>query len=183
MRATMKCEDFLARFSEFYDGRAVDVDTFEGHLSSCAHCRRYVAVIRRGVTVLRSLPGPPLREDFRPRLQHRIYHVDEKNLLLRRTSGSAARVGTVLVAAAILALAAWVPEMAQEAPKVILPAIVVSRPPAARVPVADVSRGYQTTRFLEATPDGDELWNRALYEYSPLSERYPPARLFRTGLD
>ena len=120
---------------------------------------------------------------FAPGSQHRIYHIDEKNLLLRQGGGAAARVGTVLIAAAILALAAWAPEMAQEAPQVILPAIVVSQPPAAREPAREVRRRYQITRSLETPLNADELWNRALYEYSPLSERYPPARLFRTGLD
>ena len=178
----MKCRDFLARFSEYYDDRATDAGAFESHLEGCARCRRYADVIGRGAAIFRSMPGPSLRDDFRPRLQHRIYHVDEESLLRNGGGGTAIRVGTALVAAMVLMVAAWSPELANEAPQVVLPAIIVSQPPE-RLQAEPVRPRLLNPRFGESSLDGDELWNRALYEYSPLSERYPPARLFRTGLD
>jgi anti-sigma factor RsiW len=72
----MDCNDFLDRHSDFHDddlGELPDRAEFERHLSSCPACARYHRVVAQGALLLRELPGPAFREDFRDRLQHRLY--------------------------------------------------------------------------------------------------------------
>ncbi|HKJ01512.1 MAG TPA: zf-HC2 domain-containing protein, partial [Longimicrobiales bacterium] len=83
----MTCTEFVDGFSEYHDGTASEaqIRRAEDHLASCPRCRRYREVVVQGAALLRSLPPPDVQEDFVPRLQHRLYHVDEEAALRRDT--------------------------------------------------------------------------------------------------
>jgi anti-sigma factor RsiW len=102
------------------------IQAADEHLASCAECRRYMHVIERGLELLHALPAPEVRDDFVPRLQHRIYHVDQERSLRWHTSS-----GTTALAMAgmaiLLTAVAWSPVLRSSAPTVELEPIVVSR--------------------------------------------------------
>ena len=167
----MECNGFLERFSEFHDGEATDADVFEQHVRECADCRRYTDAVKRSLALLRAVPGVAVGEDFHPRLQHRIYHIQE-DLARRRRGASFTRLGVAFAATALLALAVWGPELVRETPVVALPPIVVSEPPSPRAAAPSATVRYRSIRLLDPGLDGDDLWTtRALYEYSALSQR------------
>ncbi len=166
----MECNGFLQRFSEFHDGEAADADVFEQHLTECPGCRRYTDTVSRSLALLRAIPGVTVGEDFHPRLQHRIYHIQE-DLARRRRGAPFTRLGVAFAATILLALAIWGPELVQETPQVAFPPIVVSEPPSLRTAAPSATVRYRSIRLLDSSLDGNDLWSRALYEYSPLSQR------------
>jgi anti-sigma factor RsiW len=165
----MTCSDFVARFTDYLDGSAPpeDVRAMSEHLDGCDSCRRYKTVIERGASVLRSLPEPELRDDFAPRLQHRLYHVQEERAPSEHVTSGAPAL-TVLGIAIMLTAAAWSPLLRGSDPVVELAPIVVSHAPT-RLRVVPAS-----TQAVLPPPELDgRLWeNTRLYEYSPLSRRY-----------
>ena len=166
----MDCKRFLERFSEFHDGEAADAVAFERHARECAGCRRYAEALKRSLALLRILPRVAVSEDFHPRLQHRVYHLQE-DLARRRHGAPFTRLGVAVAATALLALAVWGPEFLRDTPEVALPPIVVSTPPPTRVAAPSATVRYRSIRLLDSSLDGGDLWSRALYEYSPLAER------------
>jgi len=170
----MNCSAVVANFTDYLDGRASEAEAaaIEEHLEGCPSCVRYRNVLVHGADLLRSLPEVELREDFEPRLTHRLYHVDdERTLTSHAASGTTAL--TVLGIALLLTAVAWSPTLIPGAPVVELPPIVVDHAPR-RSPVRPVSLtppGTFSTKG-EATFD-EELWaNTLLYDYSALSQRY-----------
>ena len=172
-------------------------------MAACGKCARYQEVVSRSVALLQVMPRAELAESFRPRLQHRLFHLDDGGAVARPGRGSATPAVTVLGMAILLTAVAWSPTIGSGVPEVELPAIVVSGPPLLD-PLLDplfdqlfdpdaagprpVSSGVPSPSGL--FPGG--LWSDAkslLYEYSPMSERYRGQRdpgervLRRTGLD
>ena len=164
-------------------------------MASCGKCARYQEAVSRSVALLHAMPRAELAESFRPRLQHRLFHLDDARTVAQTGRGSATPAVTVLGMAILLTAVAWSPTMGNSVPEVALPAIVVSGPPMP-APLLDsdalgptpVSSGLPASSGL--FPGG--LWSDArnlLYEYSPMSERYRGDRdrgervLRRTGLD
>ena len=193
----MDCSEFLSRFSEFYDApRGAPVrQEAEAHMAACGKCARYQEVVSRSVALLHAMPRAELAESFRPRLQHRLFHLDDGGSVARSGKGSATPAVTVLGMAILLTAIAWSPTIGSGVPEVELPAIVVSGPPLLD-PLLDpdaaglmpVSSGVPASSDL--FPGG--LWSDAknlLYEYSPMSERYRGQQdsgarvLRRTGFD
>ena len=193
----MICSEFLSRFSEFYDAPigAPERLEAEAHMASCEKCARYQEVVSRSVALLHVMPRAELAESFRPRLQHRLFHLDDGGSVAQTGRGSATPPVTVLGMAILLMAVAWSPTIGSGIPEVALPAIVVSGPPMP-APLFDpdalgptpVSSGVPASSGL--FPGG--LWSDAkslLYEYSPMSERYRGDQdrgeplLRRTGLD
>jgi hypothetical protein len=179
----MKCEEFLAGFSDFFD-RGSDLEdgvAFAEHLASCESCRRYERVVRGSIHLLRTLPTPEVTDDFRPRLQHRLYHVaDEEGLARGTSSGSGTTAATALAMAVLLVVVAWSPSIVGGDPEIQLPVIVVNEP-APRPEPPPVIRSVFTPADFQERP----LWNHShslLYEYSTLSER-SRSSVLRTGLD
>ncbi|MEE2668538.1 MAG: hypothetical protein VYD78_00905 [Gemmatimonadota bacterium] len=182
----MNCSEFLSRFSEFLDAPAEG--TFpreaEAHLEECEKCTRYQAVVDRGVRMLQSMPRAEVPENFRPRLQHRLYHLDDV-WVGSGASGSAVSIATALGMAILLTVIAWAPRALKRTPEVELPAIVVSGPPQIDGLFPTDPRGLQLPVSALNLMGG--LWsdpNSLLYEYSPMRERYRLNRVVRrTGLD
>jgi len=189
----MNCSRYVADFSIFLDGNAPEDELrdFEAHLAECDACRRYRQVVEQGSEVLRALPWPELTEDFGPRLQHRLYHVDDSVALAHGASATPAM--TVVGMALLLTAIAWSPTLWPNAPQIALEPIVVDQAPrrtsrtlpvrpAMAMPGAFPQRPREPLRDLEGG-----LWDDAqalMYEYSPLSQRYRQrASVRRTGLD
>ncbi|MFQ5689782.1 MAG: zf-HC2 domain-containing protein [Gemmatimonadota bacterium] len=122
------CKEFLQRYSEYLDERlsARDLAAVEAHLQSCEACCRYDRVVRRGLSVWRSLPHIGSSRDFGPRLRHRLYHIDDERHLSHhyRVGGAA----LVAVAAVGLLALAWLPFALEMSVEVELPAVAVEVP-------------------------------------------------------
>ena len=122
--------------------------------------------------MLRSLPTPTLREDFEPRLRHRLYHVDDERSIAAHQSATPAL--TVVGIAILLTALAWAPVLRSGPPELRLEAIVVDRAPAARSPIRPAGLmplGTYGTKTPAELASG--LWDQTLlYDYSALSQRY-----------
>jgi hypothetical protein len=171
----MTCSEFVERFSDVVDGTAPEdlMTRADEHLASCASCRRYRCVVERGVDLLRALPVPEVNEDFVPRLQHRIFDVDQV-ALLRRHSNSGATALAVLGMAVVLSAVAWAPVLRSSEPVIELPPIVVNTPPPAARARTLASFSAFSTRPAATTLESG-LWDDArtvLFQYSRLAQRY-----------
>jgi hypothetical protein len=124
----MRCSEFLQGYSEFADDRLTPATfaTFGEHLEKCPACQRYHRVLREGIAEYRSLPELHPSPDFIPRLQHRLFHVDDAGRLSSgHHLGSAALVAVASVG--FLALA-WLPFATRMSVEVELPAVAVEIP-------------------------------------------------------
>jgi hypothetical protein len=186
----MSCSDFLDRFSEFRDGEIPprEAEGFREHLEACASCRRYIAVLERGIELLREGPSPELSSDFRERLQYSIYGLEEARRR-RRLTGGGTKTMAIVATAAVVSTVIWTPlgDLGRDAePSVELPPIVAQGPEVPpegpRIPTLSEARANS----LVALPlSGEELWeesNALLYQHSPLYFRHREVSLVRTGL-
>ena len=116
-----------------------------------------------------------MSSDFRPRLDHRIYHLEDGASIARENLGTGATAVSVMAVAILLAFAAWTPTIRLATPAVELPPLVVVQPSASsftwnlRSPT--FSRGLS---LLPPTDFEDGFWgdpHLALFEYSSLSDR------------
>jgi len=176
----MNCSEFITRFSEYYDGGddGQDGAAMEAHLEACPSCRRYHRIVSKGGQMLRALPKPAMPTDFRGRLQHRIYHVEDEAALAQPVS-SGTTGATALAMAVLVSLAAWTPTVTDSAPTVEVAPIVVQTPlvpTSAFTPPGSTPLLSQPPLFKTgSTPSGQRLWvnsHSLMYEYSPLSEKY-----------
>ncbi len=182
----MTCTEFVEGFSGYYDGTAPEafIEDAEEHLEDCPTCRRYRHVMARGAELLRSLPEAQVIEDFAPRLQHRLYHVDEEASLRSHTSSGTTALALVGMAV-LLAAAAWSPALRSVVPTVELEPIVVSRPRARAFLRSFPAYSPHFGSQQRVTNAG--LWDDAsvlLFQHSPLYQRYGTRSPFlRTGLE
>ncbi len=126
----MSCDEFIQGYSEYRDGILPDEVKvrFDGHLAGCDRCARYHSVVERGVGLWCELPGAEPSPDFLPRLQHRLYHIDDAaRLTSRRALGSAALVA---VASVGLLAVTWLPFATRMTLEVELPPVAVRLPAA-----------------------------------------------------
>ena len=168
----MDCSDFVSQYTDYRDGltSAVVVRRMQEHLSGCESCRRYEAVVEHGASLLRSLPRPELREDFQPRLQHRLYNVQEERFASNLPTSRAPAFAVVGIAA-LLTVVAWAPLLRGGATVVELEPIVVDQVPALRRPMS--SSPAQMASDEPSEELDSDLWHDArVYEYSPLFRRY-----------
>jgi anti-sigma factor RsiW len=179
----MNCSDFIERFSEYVDDRVSEPlrSEVEAHLAECGSCRRYLSVFERGCALLRSFPAVEVTQDFHPRLQHRIFHIEDAGALVGR-EGSAATAAITVGMALLLVLAAWAPVLVRS-PDVELSPIVVTQPESRGLGL-QIAPADELLGSPEALSDVDDLWRGALlFRYSPLAERAGRARVRRAGLD
>lgn len=186
----MDCNEFLERYSDFRDGadlgpepEAGGAQAFEAHLEACPTCRRYHEVIEQGTNLLRDLGPLPLQDDFRDRLQHRIYSAD---LSQRRPRdlGTATPLMIGLAAAGVVAVvAAWGPmlEAVAPVPTASLPAISAAVPEAVLLRPA-VSGGANRAPAALVQPDFWAQSHQLLYEHSPLNQRNRDGGIVRAGV-
>ncbi|MXX78890.1 MAG: zf-HC2 domain-containing protein, partial [Gemmatimonadales bacterium] len=98
--AMMVCKEFIERHTDYLDGTLADGERrrFDAHLEGCKSCRRYQRVMTRGLAAWRALPRVTTSPDFLPRLQHRLYHVDESPK--RSWRGQVGRAAAIALASA-----------------------------------------------------------------------------------
>ena len=173
----MNCTDVVECFTDYLDGASAPSEeiAIEEHLRQCPECSRYRYVLVHGAELLRDLPEPELKDDFTPRLEHRLFHVDDDRAIAAH-SGSRTQAMTVVGIALQLTGVAWSPTLFLRVPAVELPVIVVDEPPlhgagypsyTMPIDVLDSNPSDQVARLEE------NLWvNQLIYDYSPLSDRY-----------
>ena len=152
----MVCKDFLDRYTEYRDGllSADESARFDQHLEDCESCRRYESVLARGLTLWRALPTAATSPDFMPRLQHRLYHLDDAGKFSpRQHLGSAALIA---VASVGLLAVTWLPFATRMSVEVELPPVAVE------APITTVAEG-QPGLF----DDGPYIPNRFLMPFAP----------------
>lgn len=125
----MKCSEFLDSYTDFRDGALGPgrAGTLRAHMAGCVPCRRYDRVVNRGVGLLRALPGTPPDPDFRARLRHSIYALEEERRR-RRLLGSAMRAAPLLGALGVLGALLAALTLRDSVPVAELPPIVAERP-------------------------------------------------------
>lgn len=189
----MECSEFLQRFSEYVDGSldAESANRFDGHLRGCSSCRRYQQVVEKGAELFRSLDPLEVPQDFRPRLQHRIYHVEDGDTLsVDRTGSSGVTAATALGMAVLLSVAAWSPTLRAPETEVELAPITATRPAQRRpVPAATLTRPLvlEPVAPVGLMRDDRDLWARShelLFQYSSLNRgQRSGSVLRRVGVD
>jgi hypothetical protein len=160
----LDCSDFLKDYSGFRDGSLdeVRITAMKSHLASCRSCGRYDRVIEGGVDLLRGLPEIEPSPDFLPRLQHRIYHLEDAGVLREQRASGASAVLLSGIALAIGATA-WAPLVRTTPPVVELPPIVAHAPHK----VEAIQHLFRAGPLL-TNPNGGMGAGTLFHEYSPL---------------
>ena len=172
----MTCYDFQNRFSDFFDGTAEPsfLREADAHLAGCVDCRRYRDVVTQGSAILRRMPPVVVADDFFPRLQHRIYHLEDGPALGQADmAGSGATVATTVAVAVLIVLAAWSPALMRP-PQVALAPIVVSQPEPRALGVRPLllwTGSAQATQSSSVSAVDWGLWDdpQLFVRYSPLA--------------
>ena len=172
----MTCSDFQDRFSDYFDGTAEPsfLGEADAHLTECMDCRRYRDVVTQGSAILRSMPPVVVADDFFPRLQHRIYHLEDGPALGQADmAGSGATLATAVAVAVLIVLAAWSPALVRS-PQVALAPIVVSEPEPRALGVRPLllwTGSAQATQSNSVSPVDRGLWDdpQLFVRYSPLA--------------
>ncbi len=159
------CSQFLDGYSDFRDDllEVGQQDDFAAHLTACPSCARYDRVVRRGSSLVRELLPVQPSSDFGPRLQHRIFHLEDEHRGAGRSTSGVSALATLGIAG-VLGFAAWAPvaQQPRSAAVVEIPAIA-ARPPQ---PVSETAAAPRSTAPLTRY-DGPELeW---VATYGPVS--------------
>lgn len=154
----MTCQEFLARYSEYLDERLEPLESalWRAHMNRCPSCARYDRVLRRGLALVRDLPEVEPSSDFGPRLQHRLYHVDDEPEMGHRASGASAVVS--LAIAGVLAAIAWSPVIRPGPVTVELAPMEARAPSSTDVRVRIVPDGVVMDRVEPVDPYFGGLW-------------------------
>jgi hypothetical protein len=185
----MDCQQYLALVSEFLDGRAEAgvSKEMEAHRLACERCHRYSKTLEAGGDLLRALPTLDVPPDFRPRLDHRIFHLEDGASIARESTGTGATTVSVLAVAVLVALSAWAPAVNVVGQGVQLPPVVVAEPPAASFTPAGANPTFaRDLSLFETTEFQDGIWGDShdlLREYSPILERRRNQALIRVGIE
>lgn len=190
----MDCQEYLRQFSDYFDGLA-DAElsgAMDEHRSVCVRCARYAEILEAGAGALRTLPPIDLPADFRARLDHRIFHLEDGPSIARESLGTGATTVSILVLATLLAVSAWAPAVGVPRPMAELPALVVEGPaPMVEEPaqptLTQESSGtsFHRSRSLFVTSEFREgIWgdpHELFREYSSLSERRRAEAVVQVG--
>ena len=185
----MDCQQFLAEFSDFIDGRAEPEVSrkMEAHRSACDGCRQYFDAVGAGRELLRALPPLDLSSDFRSRLEHRIFHLEDGASIARQSLGSGATMVSVLAVAVLVSLSAWAPRMDHSPHTVELPVVVVGDPPADVFTPARATPTFSRNLSIFSTTEfQDGIWGDShdlLREYSPILDRRREQAMVRFGIE
>jgi hypothetical protein len=174
----LECSRFLEGYSAFRDGELEvrELEEFESHLQDCVSCSRYHEVIDRGVQLYRSTAEITPSEDFLPRLQHRLYHVDDE-LRGAGRSGSGMPALLTLGISALIAAVAWLPALRSQPVVLELPPVMARAP---LPPPVEPGLLFQQGPFLVREPPRME-WGELpvgagsrdlFFRYSPAGAQY-----------
>jgi hypothetical protein len=183
----MDCQEYLRRFSDCFDGLASAEASraMEEHRSVCASCGRYAEILEAGAGALRGLPALEVSSDFRARLDHRIFHIEDGPSIARGSLGTGATTVSILALAALLAVSAWAPVVGATRPMPELPALIVRGPSVPSPPPDAAGTSFQRSRSLFVSSEFREgIWgdsHELFREYSSLSERRRAETAVRMG--
>jgi hypothetical protein len=106
----MKCREVLARYSEFLDGelKGPKREEVTRHLERCEDCHTYQQILSEGLTSYRRLPRINLSDDFYLRLQHRLFHLKERDRSVKRGRVLLRGIVPTFCASAVFFLAVFV---------------------------------------------------------------------------
>jgi anti-sigma factor RsiW len=170
----MDCTTFVTQFTDYLDGALSREEglAMEEHLEHCGSCLRYKNVVEHGRSVLLSLPVPELCEDFSSRLEHRLFRAAD-DLPASDAVASRAPALAVFGIAVLLTVVAWAPFLRGGSPVVQIQPIVVDHAPTSPQPIPTLLAGQRDPVDDLGEVDA-RLWeDLTLYEFSPLSRRYP----------
>ena len=186
----MECMEYLARFSDFIDGRTeVSVtQEMELHRSTCEQCMKYSCTLEAGRELLRSLPDIEVPSDFRLRVEEQIQSLSSGTgaLTPNGSLGSGARGFAVLAVAGLMILAAWAPTFAPSEEAVNLPPVVVESPAASFTPSEQNPTFPGNLSIFTTTEFQDGIWGDShdlLREYSPIMDRRRDPAAIRVGIE
>jgi hypothetical protein len=166
------CDRFIQEYSDYRDGvlTADRQAEFREHVAACACCARYDRVLRAASDLLSQLPGAEPDEDFMPRLQHRLYNIDEGlgDLPAHRFAGAAALVGVAAVG--ILALF-WLPFAATVPMEMQLDPVAAYIPPPTEVEVPNL---FRRGHFVDSSRgNGARILESGVVVWPPKSHVHP----------
>lgn len=166
------CDRFIQEYSDYRDGvlTADRQAEFREHVAACACCARYDRVLRAAGDLLSQLPGAEPDEDFMPRLQHRLYNIDEGlgDLPAHRFAGAAALVGVAAVG--ILALF-WLPFAATVPMEMQLDPVAAYIPPPTEVEVPNL---FRRGHFVDSSRgNGARILESGALVWPPKSHVHP----------
>jgi len=185
----MDCQEYLSRFSEYLDGRTeADVSSeIEEHRSQCERCSRYSHTLEAGRGILQALEPLEVPADFRPRLHHRIYHIEDGAPIARHSLRSGATMVSVFAMAVLVAVSAWAPVIRSPEASIELPAIVVADPaPPSFTPVPSTPTFPRNLSIFTTSEFQDGIWGNShdlLREYSPILDRRRSQPHVRVGIE
>ncbi len=124
----MTCEHFLESYSDYVDGLLDEsaATACEAHAEACASCSRYSRVMQEAVGLFRELPPAEPAGDFTPRLQHRLYHVEDNIPWAAAHPGGSAAI--LAVAAVGMLSLFWLPFATRIPVEVEFPPVAVEVP-------------------------------------------------------
>jgi len=187
--AQMDCQEYLLRFSDHLDGRTAgdESERIEMHRSECDRCSRYSQTLEAGRSLLQTMPDLDVPPDFRARLNHRIFHLEDGAQIARESSGSAATMASVFTMALLLAVSAWAPALGSIQPSVELPAVVVGEPPTPDFTLVPYTPTFPRDLSIFTTTEfQDGIWGDShdlLREYAPILDRRRPSAHVRVGIE
>lgn len=122
------CDEFRAGHVEYMDGLlgSARADAWSRHARACLPCARYDRTVRRACAAARAMPSVSASDEFRPRLQHRLFHVQDDASLSRRDSRGHVAVSVAL--AGLMTALAWSPLLVDEPAAVELPPVQAQAP-------------------------------------------------------
>ena len=186
----MECMEYLARFSDFIDGRteAPVSQEMEVHRSTCEQCRDYSSTLEAGRELLRSLPEVEVPSDFHLRLQVQIQKISSgtAGLSPNGSLGSGASGFAILAVAGLMILAAWAPTLPSSGDAVDLPPVVVESPVPSFTPPEHNPTFPRNLSIFTTTEFQDGIWGDShdlLREYSPIMDRRRDPALIRVGIE
>jgi hypothetical protein len=166
----VSCSDFLRDYSDYRDGllNPVPGAAMRAHLTACASCGRYDRVLGDGVAQLNALPPIEPSDDFLPRLQHRLFHLEEEKAWWARPGSSGTSAGFVVLLVLLIGVAAWLPLLRPSVPLFELPAVAAAAP---QRPDA-VHALFRAGPLLVPAADGNRLAssssNTVFFRYTPI---------------
>ena len=168
------CRAFLARYSDYRDGRLDDEDRlfFIGHMAGCEPCRRYDRVIRKGIDTLRKAPPASSRRRLSVAEVRRLATAFERESLALGTAGSGVTLTAAVLVALLMAAVAWSPYFSGNTPEVRIAPVLAGNPPPPVTSSFSTSSSSETTAPPEFQQDElGEIIRSILDEFGPTRAR------------
>lgn len=140
---------------------------FREHICGCDSCARYDTVVGEGAKLYRDYTEIEPGCDFLPRLQHRIFHVEEDAARLgQRASGTSVLFTTAI--AGMIGLAAWAPLVRPAKATLELPSVAAHAPHRSDTTPVLFRSGPLLDDRVWTEPNTGPPIHSLFFEYSPM---------------